>query len=94
MIEIRTTTEMAKPMVAVCREGNICLFMPADWDVNDALNFCEQDLMMMLHKRFKTLFADSEYPREFRMFGERLSIKPDSNCSWGSERYFERFLDT
>lgn len=94
MIEIQTSTELGTPMVAVCKEGNICLFMPADWDINDALAFCEQDLLQALHKTFKNLFADRDYPREFRMLGERLSIRPDPNYFPGSEVYFDRFLET
>lgn len=94
MIEIQTSTEMAEPTVAVCSAGNICLFMPADWDVNQALAYCERDLLMLLNKRFKALFADSEYPREFRMFDDRLSIKPDPNYFLGSDFYFERFLES
>lgn len=68
--------------------------MPADWDINDALSFCEQDLLQLLHSRFKNLFADRNYPRVFRMTGERLSIKPDDSCLTDSEFYFERFLET
>lgn len=94
MIEIQTSTEIAVPSVAVCPAGNICLYMPAAWDVNEALAHCQHELLDVLHSRFKELFAEREFPRVFRISGERVAIKPDLSHFPNSEDYFDRFFAT
>ena len=94
MIEIQTSTEIEAPSVAVCLGGNICLYMPAHWDINEALAYCEPELLSLLHKRFKALFASDDYPRVFGMVAERLSIQPDFAKLPNPVNHFEGFLDT
>ncbi len=94
MIEIQTSTNLSVPRVAVCHAGNICLYLPADWDVNDALAFCESGLLGTLHSRFKVLFAERDFPRIFGMVDDRLSIKPDDSQLPNHNTFFEGFLET
>lgn len=93
MFEIQISADLQKPSIAVCPGGNICLYLPADWDINEALTSCEPDLLHLLHIRFKALFADSDYPRNFYMTGDRLAIQPDLEQLPNREVYFEKFLD-
>lgn len=94
MIEIRTTAETAIPSVAVCHGGNISLFLPVNWDINEGLAYCEQELLSLLHQRFKTLFANRDFPRVFHMAGEWLVIKPDPEQLPNHEEFFDKFFDT
>lgn len=94
MIEIRTAAGIAIPSIAVCHGGNISLFLPEHWDINEGLAYCEQELLSLLHQRFKTLFADRDFPRVFHMAGERLVIKPDSGQLPNHEEFFDKFLGT
>jgi hypothetical protein len=92
MIEIQTSTELEAPAVAVCERGNICLYLPSQWDINDALNHCEQELLSLLRTRFTTLFADRNFPRSFNMTADRLAIRPDAQQLANSEAYFKYFF--
>ena len=92
MIEIQTSFEIEIPHVAVSESGNICLYLPADWDVNDALSQCEQALLSLLHTRFKDLYADKNFPRSFNMAADRLAIRPDVQQLPKPEDYFRSFF--
>jgi hypothetical protein len=93
MIEIQTSFEIEIPNVAVSATGSICLFLPADWDVNEALSHCEKALLTLLHTRFKDLYADKNFPRSFNMMATRLAIRPDVHQLPKPEDYFEPFLE-
>ena len=93
MIEIQTSLNIDEPVVAVCKAGNICLYLPSHWDINEALTYCEQDLLSLLHTRFKALFADKNFPRNFEMAADRLAIKPNMEQLPSRQIYFENFLD-
>lgn len=92
MIEIQTSLELKAPVVAVCERGNICLYLPSDWDINDALTHCEQELVSLLRTRFTTLFADRKFPRNFNMEANRLAIRPDVQQLPKPEDYFRYFF--
>jgi hypothetical protein len=92
MIEIQTSTELEAPAIAVCERGNICLYLPSQWDITDALNHCEQELLSLLRTRFTTLFADRKFPRSFNMTADRLAIRPDVDHLPKPEDYFRYFF--
>lgn len=94
MIEIQTSIQLSVPTIAVCQAGNICLYLPADWEISEALLFCEQELLEALKHRFKILFSDRNFPRNFGMTLDRLSITPNISELPDQKAYFENFLET
>lgn len=94
MLEIQLEMGLEKPTIAICYGGNIRLFMPPSWRVEDALAICEVDILALLEQRFITLFDDRTFPRCYNSDENRLIISPKMKELPDSNLYFARFLES
>ena len=92
VLEIQLETDRRKPAVAICPGGNIRLFMPPSWKVEDALAVCRIDILILLEERFVALFDDRTFPRSYNSDEGRLLISPKMQELPDPNHYFEFFL--
>lgn len=94
MLEIQLEDDLEKPLVAICLSGNIRLFMPPSWNLEDALAFCRIDILIKLEERFTSLFSERTFPRSYERGEGRLVISPNVEKLPDPNLYFSRFLET